>query len=433
MPKKSKHCKPATTELNANPWELSDGSQTNVARWQDLDWSNSMEPDAVTASQPADILHSKIYSEMRLGKRLGKGGNGVAYVCRFPTLQHLVGGTMALTIKLPLPLMACNVLDVLADGSITRRDALSPKEIDAEEISTRDLRDDFSTYEKIMEPPSFFKRFKYGQLADNVTPAQHAAWMADEVNTFPPHPGMAHIHHIVHFDESVPCIFSEQCNGTVGELRKKRPSLFEATPNMMGGFSMSDEWCKVGLQTAQALAFMMSKDVVHLDLKPNNVFYRCLGHNNYHYLVSDFGIALPDKLDRQNFVETTHYYMPKAWPYKPKGRVARMPSTLMTYTFAMLMAACLKVPGVDNFPAPIDLDTFKTFGDEIKHIASNGPAMMASFFPLSGPVPPQLEAAFPEWYAIIPILRWSYDVTNCHVDNYFLLEKFLEELQLARS
>ena len=84
----------------------------------------------------------------------------------------------------------------------------------------------------------------------------------------------------VHFDAELPYIVMELVEGgDVRSLLKK--SDFLDVPTVI----------RLGLQMADALKPIHDKDVVHRDIKPDNIMYRVLQSGELHFLLTDFGIA----------------------------------------------------------------------------------------------------------------------------------------------
>ncbi|MEI7586348.1 serine/threonine-protein kinase [Runella sp.] len=93
------------------------------------------------------------------------------------------------------------------------------------------------------------------------------------------HPNVVKVRE-VHFDAELPYIVMELVEGgDVRSLLKK--SDFLDVPTVI----------RLGLQMADALKAIHDKEVVHRDIKPDNIMYRELQSGELHFLLTDFGIA----------------------------------------------------------------------------------------------------------------------------------------------
>lgn len=128
-----------------------------------------------------------------------------------------------------------------------------------------------------------------------------------EAQTMKQHPGYHHIHKILHFDRDIPCVISEICDGSVNELNKtytanEARAYFGHFHNVMKYGSsirqsvMSKEWLSLAYQVGQALLYMESRGLAHLDIKMDNIFYKHIPfgkHGAFTYYLSDFGLCAP--------------------------------------------------------------------------------------------------------------------------------------------
>ena len=399
----------ARTRLDGNSWQLTerDGTEQRVREWQDLDWTRAA--DDAQARQD-DRLHSLLFTEMEIGKELGKGTSGIAYQCLFPSLS-----TEPLTVKLPRSMFARpmllyftknNKLHETSDSSDSDNDSQWTHEEDADDRKQRaidNFSDEFDNYEKIYVVPALRMTG-----TGHVTRAQHARLLNDQFK-MEMKQGRAHIHRIVHFDARVPALFSEQCDGTLARYRRSNTrGLFDAK-RLATSWDMSDEWLRVGGQVGSAVTYMREMGVAHCDINVNNVFYRL--RNGYaHYLVADFGLCHSLELENDYYeCQTTHYFQPKQWEHTAVDRygsvVSYNPFTLVVYTFAILMVNCLKLPHV-LFPYSLetpDYDRYHCIADEISRVKNDAITALFPFEPSAS-----FCELYPEWSHVVKILNYDY-------------------------
>ena len=155
------------------------------------------------------------------------------------------------------------------------------------------------------------------------------SWLAASMRRLMDHPGYAHIHHIYHFDPTVPCIISQRANGCLYSMQRTirherddgrphdtclDPIAHTGSPLLM----LSPVCSRIALQLGEALLFMHEESSIMLfDIKPGNVLYSLPpssspsgsatagrggaagGHqremNKIHCMLSDFGICSGNK------------------------------------------------------------------------------------------------------------------------------------------
>ena len=417
----SKPC--ASTRLNANKWSLplADGRVQTVSDWKDLDWTQAAAN--AEAAQVADTLHDLIFTEMRLGDRLGAGSYGAAYACHFHSLSAGL-----LTVKLPK-----NLLDVApallaidaANGWLWQKTKLhDATERERYKNAVDDFRDDFANFEKIWDTKHLRTRFAGAKLANGIKREDYEQMLA-EAHSMDAWIGRTHIHRIIHFDMSVPAIFSERCDGTLAELRYNIPDLFNISQQPDESWIMSEEWRRVGEQIAAAIVYMHSQGIAHRDIKVQNIFYRTNSDGSHHFLVSDFGLCNNCNKLENDYEEcrTTLYNEPCVWAQP--NTLPYNPITLSVYTFAAVMCTCIRVPGI---PFPIAYERirmnkkYKYLDDEITDLRHQCPDL--ALFPAFTAFLPAFERLNPQWCHIVAILNWNYyskrDKSNMHMLHAFL-------------
>ena len=418
---------------DANRWRLTqrDGLEQKVKRWQDLDWTNAAD-DAKARQETT--LHLKIFTEMRVEEELGRGSFGIAFKCIFPSLS-----IEPLTVKLPKvmferPMM----LEITLDRKLHEivDSDLDSGESDDDDYGFNDLAialqkrktfaidafvEEFTNFEQIYVP----RRLKG---TEHITRAQHVDLLKEQFE-MELKPGRAHIHRIVHFDASVPALFSEQCDGTLNQYRYSNvEGIFNASLRADKHWDMSAEWLRVAAQVGSAVNYMHDMSLAHCDININNVFYR-LRNGQAHYLVSDFGLCHSLELEPYyDECRTTEYFEPKRWSqaaYDSHGNALLYdPFTLTVYTFAIVMVNCLKLPNIE-FPFSLEQKNHKRYkymADEIKQY----PQYLIHITPLfPSEISPKFRKNYPQWSHIVEILNYDYyfkrDLSTQNLFDAFLI------------
>ena len=171
-------------------------------------------------------------------------------------------------------------------------------------------------FERIYETDFQLAKFKGAKRATDISDSD-LLLMQDQLHKLKLHPGRKHIHQILHFDKDIPAILSERCNGTLHTLRTSRPGLFECIPDL------SPTWKKVGHELASAIQYIESRGMVHIDIKPGNVFFVWDPANKTQPIVKlgDFGLCHIKrgavtyiKAEYHNLPIGDRTCMPKGWP-----------------------------------------------------------------------------------------------------------------------
>ena len=416
----------STTSLYANPWLLpsADGTEQRADRWEDLDWD--MAADGAKARQVEEI-HARIFSDhLSIGDELGRGTFGIAYACLFPQLSSEI-----ITVKLPLSYFLKPAV-LLVENERLKKGHTS---IDRRKQAIFEFNAEFRSFEQIYDPRALHDQtnFTYGQLASDIDLHRHVK-MLSELQRMKLHPGRAHIHRVIHYDATIPAIFSEACNGTLQQLRQTNPKdLFTATPLLNSTWKMSAEWLRVARHVGSAMLYMQTMGVVHLDIKGSNIFYRKRSDGSNHYMLSDFGFCSGVRNTGDYLrCRTTLYFEPIAW--RTPSMLAYNPPQLSLYTFAALMVSCLKLPGI-SFPHSAEKNDLVTYGSidtEIAYFAQRNRTIAALFPPFYDKISDEFQKDYPEWCHILNILRWDYE--NKRDRNTFsLLRHFMNILLLKKS
>lgn len=119
------------------------------------------------------------------------------------------------------------------------------------------------------------KHFSFNTDAETLRRFQQESTIMTTIH----HPNVVKVRE-VHFDAELPYIVMELVEGgDVRSLLKKND--FLDVPTVI----------RLGLQMADALKAIHDKEVVHRDIKPDNIMYRVLQSGELHFLLTDFGIA----------------------------------------------------------------------------------------------------------------------------------------------
>jgi serine/threonine protein kinase len=91
-------------------------------------------------------------------------------------------------------------------------------------------------------------------------------------------------------------------------------------------------------QMLSALDYLASKNLVHRDVKPDNILYYTLPDNGgLHFQLADFGLAHHQSLAK-TFCGTGYYQAPKLWPEKSKVYAPQSPKMDVWSLFATIVA-----------------------------------------------------------------------------------------------
>ena len=404
------------TSMNANEWllPLADGTDQKANHWRDLDWTHAAQ-DA-QAFQPFDNIYGQIIADLELMRRLGSGSYGVAYSCRLPA----VFGPQPFVIKISKRLVEAGL--VLANMN-TRRILVRPlytaAQCQVHARAVRDLKEEFTNYERIMDPLS--PHLQGASLTMGITRAEHNDMLQREA-AMQQHPGHAHIHRIFHMDLQIPAILSERCDGTLDGLRAAASNLFEARfDNATQQWQFADLWKQVGREICDAVDYIRTRGLVHLDVKMQNILYIGNGNNTYGFKLGDYGLLEDDAVTTRP-IRTTSYFEPTDWG-NSLGSPHYAPMTLCCYTVAALLVCCLKLRDTD-FPVAMDIGTYDmhvNIDAEIQDFRNND-ALGEEFFPPPGLIPLDFAQDMGDaWANLVLILQHDY-LHGRDVDLYGILQ-----------
>jgi serine/threonine protein kinase len=351
------------------------------------------------------------------------GTYGKVYSCIFPSLSP----TRPLVIKIPVNLSNLYLVYVSVENKLVMRPS-NPRKL-AHKQARDEALDEFDTefinYERIMDPQ--FREYKNGEPVrrgatrmQNVDMITQAGWR-EELQRMEMHPGYAHIHPLIHFDATIPAIFSEECHGTLTSLRRSRPELFELDSSSLATTAL---WKQIGREVCDAVDYMRTRGVVHIDMKTDNVLYTEADDGTFRFMVSDFGRCKKHEL-KNHFFETTNYFQPKGWSTSSSKQFH--PMTLCVSTVAFIMVSCLhianeKFPLFMHHPFHYFVGSVQTLSDDIERL-SNESEVGTRLFPTGKP-----PSDYPsDLLCIDEILHYNY-LHYPHRSNYHLLQSFRRAL-----
>ncbi|KJZ74044.1 hypothetical protein HIM_06493 [Hirsutella minnesotensis 3608] len=131
------------------------------------------------------------------------------------------------------------------------------------------------------------------------------------------------------FDTPHPEIFMPLRDGTLGSLVKSHNS---HVPLNRESVSLA-----VLEQMLGALDYLANANIVHRDIKPDNILYSNLGNGYYHFQLANFGLANYRSI-AQTFCGTGYFQAPEFWPYKSNVIAGQSPKMDIWSLFATIVA-----------------------------------------------------------------------------------------------
>lgn len=99
-----------------------------------------------------------------------------------------------------------------------------------------------------------------------------------------------------------------------------------------------DQLCSdVMEQMLSALDYLANENLIHRDLKPDNILYSKLGENRYLFQLADFGLAHHPSL-ATTFCGTGYFQAPEFWPGISKVNASQSPKIDVWSLFASIVA-----------------------------------------------------------------------------------------------
>ena len=258
--------------LYANTRREGEPEDPFVENWQDLTWSHSPDPlfDGYPLVAEQEEIPADLIPFIKVNpKELGRGTFGVVYKCTIRLPHRQIDTPCVLKIaNIVIDSKACVIQP---NGLIfkTQRYASLPT-MAKHSYAQEDLKTEMEWFEKIWEPLEYATRFGVGQRGHGIKLEELKKYQ-EQVNKLNiEHSGRYHIHRYFHFDENIPAIISEACDGTLMSLRQNKKSLFlSPAPNQL-----SHLWCQCAMEIASALTYMRHQGVAHCDLKPENILLK---------------------------------------------------------------------------------------------------------------------------------------------------------------
>ena len=212
-----------------------------------------------------------------LGKALGNGSFCTAFRC----ILLINGDEMECVVKIP-NFVGRKVVDGKLP-TISQPHVRALVDFEHELLITRHL----------LEPDSYTAWYDKGSDQASMVPYSKLENFHKDLLTLQEHPGYKHIHKMIHMEpaslnRSYPMLFSEQCDKSLsGE------HYFTST--------LSLPWLDAVSQLLDGFEYMMSREVLHGDIKSDNVL--CTFQPNrglYHYVYTDFGLFQREQYNDQD-------------------------------------------------------------------------------------------------------------------------------------
>jgi serine/threonine protein kinase len=264
-----------------------------------------MPHTALNLSDEGTVTTEFLFRNLVVRESLGEGGFGRAYKARLNG-RHLV-------VKLPITLVRPDdqIPNLRRRAGARLDDVLLPPGQVSDAVwreAVVDFKEECRNAEKVLDPPDERRIRKHYQgqragrslLWSTLTPEEQDLVVAER-DRWKNEPGYAHMHPVLHLDRHIPLLLSEYAPHT---LRGLSFVLGESQDGV-------DQWLVAARQLADAVTFLRrSVKMAHLDIKPNNVFYK-MSAGRPHIWLGDYGL-MARKNKQCTFRTGTRLYMPPA-------------------------------------------------------------------------------------------------------------------------
>ena len=362
------------TGVYLGKWRTVDGLQ------EDWEYENLLPSPGNIIEQ---IPLAPLLPQLIMGAKLGGGGSGQVFQCYLMTSYSGDTGLKPLVVKLYTKLIASKLLRVEQGKPIMVVNPRNDKrfapmtetcfkyfEIENAKLfkaASLSLFLEVLNFQSIYETDFQLAKFRGAERVTDISDSD-LLLMQDQLRKLKLHPGRKHIHQILHFDKVIPAILSERCDGTLRTLRISKPALFECIPEL------SPTWKKVGHELASAIQYIESRDMVHVDIKPSNVFF-VWAEGQPIVKLGDFGLCRT-KQGPVTYIKNSSNKLPlgdktcipKGWPknkFDFDNTITLNAETLCHAEFAVTMFRILYVPQAPTWP-----DTYCVIEDEIDQVSS---------------------------------------------------------------
>ena len=301
-------CRPTGVHLTVDRLvSMKGGEAREVESIWDADVQAALDEDGGPYFVEQKPLEFRL-SDVELGKVLGQGSYGVTYTC----IIKKRGMVIKFNPEHEVRIKRVHKADTESDQATKNEDDDKNKEDKATKTvfafnqldpeTLRDIydeyREEFSNFERIMEPASF-KKYTRDQERwvtwDGVSPEANRRQYNElkrDLELFQAHPGYEHMHKLLHFDtkDNISFILSERCDDSLENLMEKHcdESIHEFKPAADG--SPSKLWLLLAEHLTYATLFMQERGLVNVDIKPSNILYVDRGGQK-HFMISDYGMC----------------------------------------------------------------------------------------------------------------------------------------------
>jgi serine/threonine protein kinase len=186
------------------------------------------------------------------------------------------------------------------------------------------------------------------------------------------HPGYPFVHHMLHYDPSIPLIISPPCDGTIADFMS-----YIDNPLKMRNGGPSPLWLQIARQLILAVSYVHSLGMAHCDIKPSNILYTIhqRSYPSVHCYLSDFDGMQTDIVfsDDRPTTHTEFYAAPEVRARVPRHNM----QDADLYCVATTMLELLVLPNDDNLAqVPVvtrdPADMWRVWSGRVRAVAPDG-------------------------------------------------------------
>jgi len=294
------------------------------------------------------ITHRDLLQGLHLKKQLGQGGHGTAYLSVF-----IYDGKMRECVaKFSNFMFESKILQINGDNVVfTSLD--SRLKVLAYEQGIREMKVESKNAVSILTPYYVSLHGSHTGYRLKKLNLRDFKPLQKEALRIRAHPGFVHLHRILHFDETLGCIVSEYCTGTLIDvltfnreyIRKNRSNADD--DDILAKIERS--FCgSLIYQMALAIHYLLHvAKIAHLDIKYDNIFYQQDANKRFTWKLGDFGICENLSPDIQHktrpvFIGHSFWHPLSVIKQKNSGKPATFDAAkCMVHSYAMSMVQAL--------------------------------------------------------------------------------------------